>query len=810
MTSRLHLMLTPFYLWFVPAAIIAADAAPQAPTAEQLAFFEKRIRPVLVDKCYSCHSATKKPKGGLLLDTREGLRAGGDSGPVLAPGEPKKSLLIQALHHPSKGLGMPPKEKLPEAVIADFEQWVRVGAPDPRSGGAPILRQEIDIEQGRRFWAFQAPRRPSAPLVRDQAWPRSDIDRFLLAQLEARGLHPVTDAEPHALLRRLYLDLIGLPPTPEDVEAALNDKSEKWYETLVDRLLTSPRFGERWGRHWLDVARYAETSGRQINFNYPYAWRYRDYVIAAFNADKPFDRFVREQIAGDLLPATDARQRAEQQVATGFLAIGPKPHSERNPLQFQMDVVDEQIDVMSQAFLGLAVGCARCHDHKFDPIPQRDYYALAGIFRSTETCFGTLRVIQSFYPTPLLEFAADSGLSLGKEPLTGAARKDVEDRLAQIRARRKEGAPGSGADFNQLAILESRLAQHSADGSPRRLAMGVREQPKPADSPLFIRGEIDKPGDSVPRGLLQVLSRRPVAIAAGSSGRRELAEWLAAPDNPLTARVFVNRVWLHLFGRGLVPTPDNFGAGGMQPSDPALLDHLATSFTDDGWSVKRLIRRIVLSHAYRLGTRHDEANFKADPDNALVWRMSPRRLEAETLRDALLAVSGQLVLTPPGSSPVASSGEGPSTALMRQITQLDTRDFHRAVYLPVLRDSVLESLALFDYPDTNAVSGERVATNVPAQGLYLLNSPFVLARSEATADRLLAASVANPERLRRAYLSILGRLPTERERQAAERFLLRYPRTLTADGFAANQQPRATWAALCQALFASADFLYRN
>jgi cytochrome c553 len=810
MQHRLYLILPALSLLLVTAA---GTGAERSPTADEMAFFEKKIRPVLATRCYSCHSAkSKKPKGALLLDTKEALRAGGESGRAIVPGQPKKSLLIQALYHSEKGLRMPPSEKLSDSIIADFEQWVRMGAPDPRTGGVPIVRTEIDLAKGRQFWSFQPPRRRAPPTVRDTRWPRADSDRFLLAGLEARGLQPVADADHYTLLRRVYFDLIGLPPTPEEVEAFAKNPSPQAFEAIVDRLLASPQFGERWGRHWLDVARYAETSGRQNNFSYPYAWRYRDYVIAALNSDKPFDRFVREQVAGDLLQSSDPRQRAEQQVATGFLALGAKPHGERNALQFQMDVIDEQIDSLSQAFLGLSAACARCHDHKFDPIPQRDYYALAGILRSTETCYGTIRVIQCLYPSPLLEFTRESGVRPGLEPLNAEVRKDLERQVAEIRERRekqtKAGLSITGQEFNRLAIAEGRLANHNADGTPKLLAMGARERTTPVDSPLYNRGEIDKPGDTVPRGLLQVLTRQPVAMPTSHSGRLELAAWLASPQNPLTARVFVNRVWLHLFGRGLVPTPDNFGATGMRPSNQDLLDDLAVSFMEDRWSVKRLIRRLVLSHAYQLSSRHDAANFKADPDNVLVWRMTSQRLEAEALRDALLSVSGQLELTPPAASPVARSGEGPSTLLMRQLPQLDSRDFHRAVYLPVLRDNVLESLALFDFADPNQVVGERVATNVPAQGLFLLNSPFVQARAEAAADRLLKSREA--DRVQRAYLTFFGRPPTTRDRAATEQFLKDYPRILAQDGIAVGQRPRATWAALCQALMASADFLYRN
>ena len=364
-------------------------AAEKPATPEGIAFFEKKIRPVLVDKCYQCHSAkAEKLRGNLFLDSRDGMRKGGDLGAAVVPGNVNESLLIQAIRQTEEHLKMPPKQKLPDVVIADFETWVKMGVPDPRDDGTKIVKKEIDIEKGRQFWAFQPPKRTAPPEVKDAAWPRSDIDRFLLAALEAKHLEPVADADKHTLLRRVYHDLIGLPPTPEEVEAFVNDQSAEAFEKVVDMLLASPRYGERWGRHWLDVARYGESAGKQFNFNFPHACRYRDYVIAAFNSDKPYDRFVKEQLAGDLLPAANEKQKAEMQIATGFLAIGPKDLSERVPLQFTMDLVDEQIDVTTQAFLGLTVGCARCHDHKFDPIPTKDYYALAGIFRSTTTCYG--------------------------------------------------------------------------------------------------------------------------------------------------------------------------------------------------------------------------------------------------------------------------------------------------------------------------------------------------------------------------------------------------------------------------------------
>ena len=573
-----------------------------------------------------------------------------------------------------------------------------MGAPDPRTGskGAPV-QPSIDLAKGRDFWSFRLPKSSVPPAVKQADWPRGDVDRFLLAALESRGLRPVADADRSRLLRRVTFDLLGLPPAPEELDAFLQDDCPDAFGKLVDRLLASPRFGERWGRHWLDVARFAESSGK-TNFTYPQAWRYRDWAIASFNADKPFDQFVREQIAGDLLPADDERERADQIIGTGFLALGSKAHDAENRGQFILDVVDEQIEATTRAFLGLTVACARCHDHKLDPIPQRDYYALSGIFRSTQTCSGTLAgVFPNFNASPLIELPKGAGVPPAVPPLAAAQRAAMEDRLAAL-VRERDAIPPGEANRDRLrransmiATLRYRLLIDRPGGTPRTFAMGVRERDEAVDSPLYARGELDQPGDLVPRGLVRVLcADTPDPISAGS-GRRELALWLASPANPLTARVIVNRVWLHLFGRGLVPTPDNFGASGQRPSHPELLDSLVVDFMADFWSIKRFIRRIVLSRAYRLDSAFDERNFKVDPDNAYVWRMSKRRLEAEAVRDALLFVSGRLASEPPVAGVVARTGEG--LALFLRLGGLDASDPHRSVYLPVVRDGVLESLA---------------------------------------------------------------------------------------------------------------------
>jgi cytochrome c553 len=815
------------------------------PTQEQLAFFEKKIRPVLVESCYKCHSAeAEKIKGGLTLDTREGIRKGGETGPVIQPGNPDRSKLIASLRHKNPDTAMPPKGKLPDNVISDFEAWVKMGAPDPREGRTAEAPKKyvIDLEKGREFWAFKAPKPVEIPKTKSQI--TNPIDAFIWAKLEEKGLKPVNPADKRTLIRRVYLDLTGLPPSVEAVEAFLADTAPNAFEKVVDKLLASPAFGERWGRHWLDIARFAESSGKTVNMNYPHAWRYRAYVIAAFNGDKPYDQFIKEQLAGDLMPTSDPKLKAERLIATGFLALGPKTLNEQNGTQFELDVADEQIDVTTQAFLGITAACARCHDHKFDPIPQKDYYALAGIFRSTETCYGTIRFIQSNRPAPTLTLPKDCGLPAGTtDTLTQAEKARIEKQIEDLNKQIAEATDFIRTIFprGQVALLRSRLDAFDSDGNPKLLAMGVRDKPagkggfmpkgpRPgfgpgfgrggsntiADSPVYDRGEPSKPSnDRVPRGTLQVMSKTPLKISNTQSGRLELANWIASSDNPLTARVMANRVWLHLFGRGLVPTADNFGAAGQPPSHPELLDYLALSFIENKWSVKKLIKSIVMSRAYQLDSKNDKANFEVDPDNALVWRMTPRRLDAEAMRDSMLFVSGQLNDKPPTGSAVSRAGEGPFGGFGRPgggIAQAinDPRNANRSVYLPIVRDNLPEALALFDAPDPSLIAADRPTTTVPAQGLFLLNNPFVIRAAEAAADKLLKDTTTDTERIRQAYLAFYGRPPTEKELASAEQFLKAYQEQLVKDRVVVTKRERETWAAFCQALFASAEFQYRK
>jgi len=823
------------------------EAAPREPeraaTAEELAFFESKIRPVLVAQCYECHSSSaKKVKGGLRVDSREALLAGGTSGPAIAVGDADDSLLVRALRWTDEDLQMPPKTALEADAVRDFERWVGMGAPWPGASTAKSApKSTIDFEKAREFWAFQAPVAVPAPETKDAQWAWSEIDRHLLAAMEAKGVAPVGDADKRAWLRRVTFDLTGLPPTPAELEAFEKDASPAAFEVAVDRLLASSAFGERWGRHWLDVARYAESSGKDTNVVYPHAWRYRDWVIEAFNADQPYDEFLRAQIAGDLLPADDDDERAANLIATGYLALGTKSHNARDRRQFALDVADEQIDTLSQGVLGLTVSCARCHDHKFDPLPIDDYYALAGIFLSTETRYGTYRGPGNNHPSQLVELPKSADVPNG--PTMSATLRTFLERARDNFARVAEAGMESnrtgeagerkrpdGVDAfrvktarEQTAMLDALLARFDASGGAlpaNRLAMGVTEG-RARDIAVLERGELDKPGAVVPRGFPRVIESSAKAAIGRGSGRKELADWIADESNPLTARVWVNRVWLHLFGAGLVRTPDNFGSSGQRPDHPALLDHLALRFVESGWSTKELVREIVLTHAYRLASTDDPAHAKIDPEIVTLWRMPERRLEAEAIRDAMLAAAGVLETKPPVGSPVgAVEGQLQREELIAQV-QRDRPV--RSVYLPILRDHLPGALEVFDAPDAAFVAGDREETNVATQALYLMNDEDVLRIADAFADRLLEIEGGDDQRIARAFELAYGRKPSQKEREAVKHFLDDFAKLTAKDVRAPERrggrrdrpatQPaadprRAAWSAFAQTLFQSAEFRY--
>lgn len=770
---RLAIALATTFALSLGARAWAADA----PTREQLDFFETKIRPVLATNCYACHSAESKTRmGGLSLDTRDSIREGGQRGHAVVPADVESSLIVGALRYDG-ALKMPPTGKLSDEVIADFVKWIEMGAPDPREVRVQQAASTIDLEQGRQYWAFQAPRQAALPSVRDPAWPRGAIDQYVLASIEREGLRPVADASRDDWLRRVTFDLTGLPPAPDEIESFRKDDSSQAYAQVVDRLLESERFGERWGRHWLDVVRYADSVGRTRNLPYPVAWKYRDYVIASFNADKPYDRFVRQQIAGDLLPYASSAERVENQVATGFLALGAHDLNEPDPKQFEMDVVDEMINVTSRSMLALSVGCARCHDHKFDPIPTKDYYALAAIFRGTDVRSGLRRRPRFnagyFRIQRLVEL---DGMADYSTPNAAELRAERERLWSALVAAEKD------RDRNKCREYARGLGKLPI---PENLAMGVMDTGEPVVMKVNIGGDPHTFGEPVDPGFVQALFAADAnlpSIAKGRSGRLELADWLTRGDNPLTARVMANRVWHHLFGKGLVATVDNFGSTGRAPTNQALLDYLAVQFMDQGWSVKSLIREIALSRTYRLSTKFDRSNFNKDPDNDLLWRANLRRLEAESVRDSILMVSGELQTGPPPPSPLNTHDRNQQLNAGNQLVRnWQSKPLYRSVFVPVVRNLSNPLFEAFDFPEPSETHGARDITTGPSQALYLMNNEFVRSQASTAAERLMAARSSDRDRVRYAFQQVFSRNPSQQEAESAVRHVRSTVRSLPAE-----------------------------
>jgi cytochrome c553 len=671
-------------------------------TPEQTRFFESKIRPVLIANCYSCHSQQSgRSEGGLDVDSAAALINGGESGPALDHDDFTESLLWKAINY--DGLQMPPQDPLPPHVIEDFRQWLADGAPDPRVTevvrGAYRVTPE-KIEEARSFWSLQKLPPSSATLVAEAFGAANDsssdaqsgtpIDRFVEQTRQMHALPAPPMADSYTVLRRLCFDLLGLPPTPQQIDWF----QERWavdpdqaVAQAVDLMLASDKFGERWGRHWLDIARFAESTGREVNMPYTEAWRYRDYVIDSFNKDKPYDRFLKEQLAGDLIAAGSKKQKQEQLIATGFLALGPKTLNERSAKQFEMDIIDEQIDVTTRSILGISVACARCHDHKFEAIRQEDYYALAGIFGNMTTHYGGANSQRNRHANSLIELPLQDTESAlpSLSPRQFTALNDRADQAAEeLQALRREVARerqqqrrrgGQAAQQNnnagvadqqrrqqlqrmttQLGSVRGVLDLYDEKGNPKAMCMGVQPKSKPTDARLLERGEVNQPGSVVKRGFVPLLEKNPPRIRPNSSGRMELANWIASEGNPLTARVMANRVWQHLIGEGIVRTPEDFGVTGAAPTHPELLDYLAVRFIENEWSIKSLIREIATSKTYRMGWQTDAVAGTTDPDNKYLWRSHPQRLEAEVLRDSLLFVANQLDLERPVGSLVAKAG----------------------------------------------------------------------------------------------------------------------------------------------------------
>jgi len=920
-------------------------------------FFETKVRPVLANSCFVCHSAKLKT-AGLDLSSAAGFRQGSPSGPLVSEKEPDQSKLLQVLRYQG-AIKMPPMGKLPDQQIADIATWVKQGAPWPdaaEQSAEPKKSSKYGFTaEQRAFWSFQPVKDYPVPRVKNAAWPKSPIDHFILAKLEEKGLAPAVPSDKVALLRRATFDLTGLPPTPQEITDFLNDHSAGAFAKVVDRLLASPRYGERWGRHWLDVARYADSTGADEDIRYPYAWRYRDYVIDAFNRDLPYDRFLTEQLAGDLLPAPKAGEVQRQGIiATGFLAVGLKLLAEQDKPKMVYDMVDEQLDATSRAFLGLTVTCARCHDHKFDPIPTKDYYSLASIFASTKSLSKVEGTVSELYFAPLVvkdvydrygqhqqkikdkdreiefiatqestaftatlaphlaeymnaafdyrleqrkdetiqSFAAGRNLDAGVlqrwidylrpsddvrpyldpwfralqqgapavHETTSVYQKQFEQTFAGWRLKLDEWSrkmaeaasqgkslpdkpqfqAGDDRFFSEVALcitpdtLEKQptacgpfALPESAEGQSYSLASreklrtlrAAREQLKktsppepdmacavaegtPVEQHVFMRGSPSNPGDVVPKQFLQIIAGEHQTPITHGSGRMELAKWLVDPNNPLTARVMVNRIWQYHFGEGLVRTPNNFGKLGEQPTHPELLDYLAKRFVEGGWSIKKMHRLLMLLSAYQMSSVITKEQMEGDPANRLFSRFNRRRLDVEEIRDGLLAIDGSIDMTMGGTLQTGFGTDGENSQARLSLDPSTSK--RRTVYLPLRRSNLPSLLNLFDFGDASTPGEGRASTNVAPQALFMMNSKFIEDRSRELARKLQAADSRDRDRIIDAYEWLLDRKPSEDEIQDTLAYLSRAAEKAapsSAHGWTA-------WQSLCRILISSNEFIY--
>ncbi len=962
----------PYFIVLLLAILFLPLNAARAEQSE-IEFFEKKIRPVLIKHCYKCHAADSASiKGGLLLDSRQGLITGGDSGTAIVSGKPDESLLIESLKY--EGSEMPPDGKLPEGVIRDFEQWIKRGAIDPRKAKTSATQQaDIDWEAARQFWSFRPLPVNRAHIKKISELSKNEkakqiatlIDQHLDSSLKEAEIRTNPPATPQQRIRRLYYNMTGLPPSPTQVMAFVADPTKQRWENIVNKLLASPRFGQHWGRHWLDVARYADSNGGDFNATYHNAWRYRDYVIESFNNDKPINDFFQEQIAGDLLPAKDDKKKAEGLIATGFLMLGPKMLSERDKEKLRFDVIDEQVDTIGKVFLGISLGCARCHDHKFDPVPTEDYYALAGIFHGTQVLEGEMQQYVSNWkrrqlPTSnahrealgrhqkkldslqqkmkevkanlkveqdklsLLEenlhaitidntqaeligewtsstysknfigvdYLHDMKKDKGKKKVifkakleqagkyrilfayNGSAGRDDnvpvsilfsgtetkrfidESKKPDIRQSfvllgefdfpahsdvqivvSNEGTTGyviadavqfvrldANLDMDamnkQLAKLKQNQSVHQKTikqvelqlaslkkqaPAPIPQAFAVQERQQCEDCSIHIRGSHTNLGDKVPRGVLKIISgENSLLNDLQGSGRLELAKWLTSDASPLVSRVFVNRVWMHLMGEGIVRSVDNFGTLGVAPTHPELLNELSLYFIENGWSQKDLVRAIVLTKAYQRSATHNAGSFQKDPANLLLWQANRRPLTSEQLHDSFLLFQNKIDETHGGSTVTHLGRLAVDNNKQANAKKTNKHILRRSVYQPVLRNQLEEIRQLFDFANPEMVVGKRAITNVPAQSLYLLNSEEIRKTAETIVDNLFAehgdGSLAG---LTELYLMLFAREPGQSEIELIKNYIDRK----------LNQQfepklVKAAWRDAVQALLISTEFRY--
>ena len=913
----------------------------------EIEFFEKKIRPILVDQCYQCHSEENKIKGNLRLDWKGGWLSGGDSGQAIIPGQLGKSLLIQAIRHGNNELQMPPKKKLSAQQIEDLEKWVVMGAPDPRTSETPSkTEKKLNLKASRQYWAFQPIKNYPIPKVADKTWPKKSIDHFILAKLEAQDLSPSKKADNLTLLRRIYYDLAGLSPTPAEIDGLLslnNSKQKEFIENKINELLMKKDFGIRWGRHWLDVARYADSTGGGRTLLMNEAWRYRDYVIDSFNDDKPYNEFVREQIAGDLMTSSSSEQEMERLISTGFLLLGPTNYELQDKNILEMDIIDEQLDTIGKSFMALTLGCARCHDHKFDPISTQDYYGLAGILKNTKSVIHSNVSTWNKRSLPLSKEDEEKSKNIRnqikeiqnkikdlKSNLTDAVAKnknsknlkgiiidtphasikgqwikstsvngfvdanylhdDSKDKgqksitypikipksgKYEVRASYTSGtnretktpylikhdegeskvlinqqiAPpingtfislgsynfseGSNAHViisnentsavviadsiqilnqtqlnptdskiekiekkqaeikKEISSLQSKIKELQKKEPKKIQVIAAQDHTDSDDINIAIRGNVHNKGIKTPRQFIDVINYdKTPEFNKKSSGRLQLANWIASEKNTLTARVIVNRVWYHLFGEGIVSSVDNFGHMGTNPSNLELLDHLSIEFIRNSWSIKSLVREIMNSQTYQMDSENDSDKIKKDPENIFLWKQNSRRLDAEAIRDTILYISGNL----------QKSEGGPS---IKPGTKTEYgyvfKSSKRSVYNPVFRNTLPEIMQVFDFADPNMVTGKRTSSSVPTQALYMLNNSFIRDNSMDAAKKLIQDNnTDNSSKIDNAYKKVLGRMASPNERQIIQDYLMSQEDELKA------------WGNVFQSLFSSIDFRFVN
>jgi hypothetical protein len=815
-------------------------ACPPLQSADDsLDHFERSIRPLLARRCWSCHSQQSgKSEGGLQLDHQQAWLAGGDSGPAILPGNAADSLLLQAVRYSNPDLHMPPSGQLTPEEIAALEQWVTATAPAPAGRLSGPLSDPADPVAGRSHWAWQPLGSPQPPVVSNTQWPLGTIDAFILAELEARDLQPAPDAEPATVLRRISFQLTGLPPSPEHLHQIHAGHFESALPSIVDELLASRQAAEHWARHWLDLARYADSNGLDENFLFREAWRYRNWVIDAFHQGLPFDQFLLQQLAGDLLPWQTLEQRDQQRIAAGFLSVGPRVLLGVDPERQKMDIADEQLDTICRAVLGQTLGCARCHDHKFDPFPTADYYAMVGIFTSTQVMqqrymLGEQRVMER-----LVGLGPDGQSLNDAYELYWRDRPGLQQRLQRAEASLQLLQAGNAAAIAQKLAddadsftagardaetpLPDRVTaqQHHVaelkknfDNPPAipARAMAPCDHDTPVSEHIRLAGRHSDRGTQIPRGFARVLlDGDSPPLPADSSGRLQFSQWLTNPQTRagmLAARVQANRIWHHLLGAGLVTSVDNFGRTGEQPSHPHLLDYLARRLLDNGWSQRDLIREIVLSRTFRLSCNSTDGRLEQlDPGNRLLGRGRRRRLTAEALRDSVLLAAGQLNLQPMQST-VSCLGDQ-ATAVGSNPVRRKTDYTCRSIYLPVIRNDLPEIFEVFDFANPHLSTGARSATSVPAQGLFFLNDAMVMDAAVATAGSLLQqhATATNQALVAHAFRRITGADATADDLLAMQQFL-----ELTACEMTASGTPDGRSKALgllCHAIFGSSRFQF--